>query len=982
MEIQGHTLEKQSNCVFTIAPKDGMRVPVKLFTSERLLEAIKGDDSVRQACNVATLPGIQTASIAMSDMHQGYGYCIGGVAAFDMQEGVISPGGIGFDINCLPRGARILTEHGYTRPIESFETEFAEIEQPQGPYALRMRKASIALASLEMNEMTAREPACFMKRHHNSTLYKITTRLGYSVDVTGEHPILTNAGMCEAKHLQRGQRIAIVPFTGIAYEPVADRMLVREEDFTPAEREQLGARGLFPLTLSNPNVPLLAKLMGFLFGDGAVYMGGRSGHVNAYGEAEELEPIKRDIERLGFTAHIYSRTRDHAVPTRYGVVNFSATNSELHTNSRAFAKLLFALGYPQGIKTTTPFGVPAWIRTSPLWLKRLFLAGLFGAELSAPRTHTKTGFDCPTLSQSKNAVVRDSGRTYMIELMTMLDEFGVRTHKLLETEDYHNKHGKTLRLRLQISSDEDNLLRLYERIGYVYNRKRERLSQIAIRYIKEKQLLTAQRQEAAAQVHELKRRGIRLKEAQQLLVSPTINARFIERHYYAHATQRITLDFPSFRQFVTYCTKVIEQDGCQFDEISAITQEPYTGEVYDFNIPGTHNFVANSVIVSNCGVRLLATPLTADEVKPKVKELLDRLFANCPVGVGSEAHIKLLDEDYKDLMVRGAAWAVEHGFGNADDVLHCESQGCIPGADPAKTSPTAQARGRKQLGTVGAGNHFIEIQQVDEIFDAKTATAFGIGKKGTVMVMIHCGSRGFGHQVCTDYIRRMEEEQPALVATLADKNLIYAPLGSKLADDYFKAMNAAANYAFANRHVLGHFVRKSFEEVFGKEVADQIVTVYDICHNIAKKESHQVGTVEKEVMVHRKGATRAFPPGFAELPLEYRPFGQPVIIPGSMGTASYVLHGTKMAMQESFGSTAHGAGRLMSRFQANREFTVQGIKDQLAEKGVIIKAASFKGVTEEAPGAYKDVEEVIRVSHECGIAKKVARLTPIGVVKG
>ncbi len=409
---------------------------------------------------------------------------------------------------------------------------------------------------------------------------------------------------------------------------------------------------------------------------------------------------------------------------------------------------------------------------------------------------------------------------------------------------------------------------------------------------------------------------------------------------------------------------------------------------YGFSIGGVAAFDMKGGIISpggvgfdiNCGVRLLATSLTIDDVRPKIRELLEQLYDNCPVGVGSEARVRLSDEDYEDLLVNGAAWAVKHGYGTEDDLVHCESNGCIPGADPAKTSRRAQKRGRKQLGTVGAGNHFIEIQYVDEVYDEEVAKAYHITGKGQVVVMIHCGSRGFGHQVCTDYIRRFEEEQPELVSGLVDKNLIYAPLGTPLADDYFAAMNAAANYAFTNRHLLGHFVRESFKAVFGAEVA--ITTIYDICHNIAKREKHVVDGEEVEVMVHRKGATRAFPQGFEELPEEYRPFGQPVLIPGSMGTASYVLHGTETAMRESFGSCAHGAGRVMSRFKANKSFTPEGVEQQLHEQNISIKAASKRGIVEESPGAYKDVDEVIRVCDEAGIAKKVVKLRPIGVVKG
>ncbi len=411
---------------------------------------------------------------------------------------------------------------------------------------------------------------------------------------------------------------------------------------------------------------------------------------------------------------------------------------------------------------------------------------------------------------------------------------------------------------------------------------------------------------------------------------------------------------------------------------------------YGFPIGGVAAFDLDGGVISpggigfdiNCGVRLLATPLTVADVTPRMAELLDLFAKNCPLGVGSESKLRLSEADYQELLRQGAGWAVAHGYGTQDDVTHCESKGCIPGADPKKASPRALARGRQQLGTVGAGNHFIEVQRVAAIHDPAAAAAYRITGVDQVVVLIHCGSRGFGHQICTEYIRKMEDDQPDLTNGLPDKNLIYAPLGSKLADDYFAAMCAAANYAFANRHILGHYVRESFAELFGREVADKIVTVYDICHNIAKRERHLIDGVEREVMVHRKGATRAFPPGFEELPPEYRAFGQPVLIPGSMGTASYLLHGTEEAMRVSFGSCAHGAGRLMSRMEANREFTAEGVKRQLADKHILIQAESRHGITEEAPGAYKDVDEVIKVCHDAGIAKRVAKMEPLGVVKG
>ncbi len=410
---------------------------------------------------------------------------------------------------------------------------------------------------------------------------------------------------------------------------------------------------------------------------------------------------------------------------------------------------------------------------------------------------------------------------------------------------------------------------------------------------------------------------------------------------------------------------------------------------YGFPIGGVAAFDMTEGVISpggigfdiNCGVRLLATPYTRDEVLPKIDELLDHLFRFCPVGVGSESPVRLSDEDYDEILTKGAQWCIDNGYGRKEDLEYCESQGCIPGADPSKVSLRAKKRGRRQLGTVGAGNHFVEVQWVDELFDKEVAEAYGL-KQGQVVVLIHCGSRGFGHQVCTDYIRRMEDEQPEIMKTLVDKNLIYAPLESEIAKDYFAAMCAAANYAFANRHMLGVGVRKAFARVFGRDAESQITTVYDICHNIAKKELHEVDGEQKEVMVHRKGATRAFGPGFQELPEKYRAHGQPVLVPGSMGTSSFVLHGTDAAMKLSFGSTAHGAGRLMSRFQAKKDFNTDTIREELAGKQITVKAASMRGVSEEAPGAYKNVDEVIEVSHSAGIAKKVARLRPIGVIKG
>lgn len=382
----------------------------------------------------------------------------------------------------------------------------------------------------------------------------------------------------------------------------------------------------------------------------------------------------------------------------------------------------------------------------------------------------------------------------------------------------------------------------------------------------------------------------------------------------------------------------------------------------------------------NCGVRLLVTNLTKEDVYPKIDELLDVLFKHIPPGVGQKSLFRLEDDELKDVLKRGPVWAVERGLGNKDDLENCESNGFLKGADPSKVSPRAKSRGRAQLGTLGSGNHFLEIQFVGKIFDKEIAKTFGIEKENQCVVLIHCGSRGLGHQVCSDYLREMEEAYPEIIKSLPEKDLIYAPAQSELAQDYFGAMKAAANYAWTNRHIIGHQVRRSFKEVFGDSV--ELNTVYDVAHNIAKLEEHKVNGKKIKVYVHRKGATRAFPPGNKEIPKKYQKMGQPIFIPGSMGTSSYVLAGTEGAMKETFGSTAHGAGRLMSRHAANKKWQGESLKKQLRKKNIHVKAASLRGISEEAPDAYKDVDEVVRVSDKAGIGKLVAQLKPIGVIKG
>jgi len=386
----------------------------------------------------------------------------------------------------------------------------------------------------------------------------------------------------------------------------------------------------------------------------------------------------------------------------------------------------------------------------------------------------------------------------------------------------------------------------------------------------------------------------------------------------------------------------------------------------------------------NCGVRLVKTNLTESDLRPKLKDLVNELFKSIPSGVGSEGAVRLSKSELDVLLVEGVRWAVRHGYGTEDDSEVCEESGMMAGADPASVSDTARKRGASQLGSLGSGNHFLEIQKVDKIFDERAARMMGLDQAGQLTVLIHCGSRGFGHQICTDYLRVSEAALRKYGLTLADRELACVPNNSKEGEDYRKAMYSALNFAWANRHMITHWTRKTFERIFkSREGSLEMDLVYDVAHNIAKVERHKVdGEGTRDVVVHRKGATRAFPAGMEQIPRKYRDIGQPVIIPGSMGTASWILLGGQKSLDLSFGSTAHGAGRTMSRTAARRSYTAEGVKNGLESKGIYVKALTREGVVEETPEAYKDVDEVANVSHSLGIATKVVRLVPIGVIKG
>jgi tRNA-splicing ligase RtcB (3'-phosphate/5'-hydroxy nucleic acid ligase) len=411
---------------------------------------------------------------------------------------------------------------------------------------------------------------------------------------------------------------------------------------------------------------------------------------------------------------------------------------------------------------------------------------------------------------------------------------------------------------------------------------------------------------------------------------------------------------------------------------------------YGFPIGGVAAFDRDTGIISpggvgydiNCGVRIIRTNLSIEDVRPQMKELVEQLFQAVPSGVGSKSKIRGSDKELNDAFLHGAKWAVESGYGMKEDIEHCEENGFMKAADPSKVSDKARSRGKPQFGTLGSGNHFLEVQYVDEVYDEEVAKVFGL-HKGQVTVMIHCGSRGAGHQICDDYLKILERATHKYGIILPDKQLACAPAESTEGQNYFKAMAAGANYAWANRQVITHWVREVFTKFFRRDVDDLgMHLIYDVAHNVAKLEEHTIDGEKKMVYVHRKGATRAFPPEHPDVPAVYRRVGQPVLIPGSMGTPSFLLHGAPRAMELTFGSACHGAGRTSSRAAALKTLNGETVQKELAARGISVRAMQLSIIAEEAPSVYKSSEDVVDVVHQLGIARKVVRLMPMGVAKG
>ncbi|MBU4377141.1 MAG: intein-containing RctB family protein [Candidatus Omnitrophica bacterium] len=971
----------------------GMRVPGLIYADEKLLKDIRHDKALQQVANAACLPGIVNYSLAMPDIHWGYGLPIGGVVATDIEAGgVITPGGVGYDINCLSGSTKILLENGAYIFIGDSKKIF--------------QKKNLACINFEKKDREEAPVAAFLKIRPKNRVLEMKTLNGNRIVATEDHPFWTPDGMIPIRSLNPDDVVAIYPFEGVQYEEPSDEIIVDENDIKKyllsIEKDsrghgleqviiQLRKRNLFPLRYNSPQLPYILKMMGYNFGDGNIYFLRKrgKGFTWFYGQKNDLEDIRKDAEKIGFTcSRAYSRKRMHEIETMYSKYSFTAENFSCKVGASAFAALLACLGTPVGSKTAQSYRVPQWIMKAPLWQKRLFLAAFFGAEMSTPKTLTGYGYNfyCPTVSMNKTESIVDNGKDFLKDIEAMLKEFSIVSNAMSCRTEYKCKDNTTsMRLRLQLSNTTENLLNLYSKIGFEYNRKRRRLSNIAVQYLKMKKGVIEKKEFLAEKALTLSSTGLNAKAVYKELGPDFGNLRFIERSIYGkrQGKPRMSPDAITFDEFVKYVSCGMEESGMVWDTIESITKIEFNDYVYDFTVGHKdHNFIADNFVVSNCGLRLVRTNLAEKDVVSRLDKIVNTLFSHVPAGIGSTSDIRVNDAEEKKIMMKGAAWAVAHGYGAKDDLEHTEEKGCMEGADPDKVSERAYERGKKQSGTLGSGNHFLEVQVVDEVYDDEAAIALGV-RKGQATVMIHSGSRGFGYQICDDYAKSMVRLLSKYDISVPDRQLACVPVKSDDGQDYIKAMKCAANYAWNNRQCLMHKVRESFEQVFEKGwEALGMSLVWDVAHNIAKFERYNIGGKEKLLCVHRKGATRAFGPGNPELPAVYKDIGQPVIIPGDMGRNSYLLLGTKKAEEETFASTCHGAGRLMSRTEAMRSEGRKTLLQDLAAKGIKVMAVGKGTLAEEAPYAYKNVNEVVDVVHNAGIARKVCRMRPLGVIKG
>ncbi len=961
--------------------KGGMYVDSYLYGDDSIVGGVE-DNAIQQLTNLAMLPGV-IGSLAMPDIHTGYGVPIGGVGAYDYEEGIISVGAVGFDINCLHPDTRVYLANGAWKKIKDL--------------ARTWDNERIRTLDKGENKETRSGLLYFFSKNDYRRIVKIRLESGDELLVTDDHPILTTNGFVDAGKLGLDKKVIVNKIEGVEYKEPMKFTVVDEQEILEkirkfgltkgnAEKQilnQLKKRNLVHLESTDNRIPVLARIIGFVTGDGNISITQKTRRVSFYGKHEDLKELKRDLEELGFRPILYSRERNHKIKTRYGKVEFDAIENSLHVASSSFAVLLSALGAPVGNKTKTEFHVPDWIMGMPEWIKAQYLAGLFGAEMSSPRTVNKFNFNEPVLGMNKSIELEENLIQYLEEIRSLLADLGITTStpRRVDGYMYPGKQGETIGYRLEVHGNPENLIKLWSRVGFAYNKEKKELASLAVSYLKIKEKIKARRELARGTAREMYNSGAKPGEIISRLSGEYVTASFIKHSIWSNrGDPRINPDFVSFHEFMNERNI---GDGYLWEKIESIEIQDYSGEVYDLTtVEETHNFLANGVVVSNCGIYTLKTNLTEEDVRPKLEELMDALYEKIPAGVGSHSKLKLSQEELDLVLENGVDWLVEKGMLTNEDKEHMEEEGRIEGADASKVSDKAKKRGRPELGTLGAGNHFLEVQVVRDVYDEEIARRYGLFKD-QVLVMIHSGSRGVGHQVATDYLQIMNNAMKRYNLSTPDRQLVYLPAQTQEAQDYLSAMNAAANFGFANRALMASWAREAFEDVFKKDWENLgMKTLYQLCHNILKLEEYEVNGEKRKLWVHRKGATRSLGPGNKLVPKAYRDVGQPVLIAGSMGTSSYILAGTRQAEEETFGSTCHGAGRQMSRHEAIRKFTGDKVKKELANRGIVARASHSKVLAEEAPNAYKNVDLVIDSVARAGISRKIARVEPLGVVKG
>ncbi|MFB6136574.1 MAG: RtcB family protein, partial [Halobacteriaceae archaeon] len=624
-------------------------------------------------------------------------------------------------------------------------------------------------------------------------VYEVRTETGDSVEATADHPFLTPDGMTELGDLTPGDEVYLRPFEGLPDEEPPEFVLLDESDFDgedPLLVDALKERDLLPLRSTDEAFCHLLKLVGFHTGDGS-FAGPQTWF---YGEREDLESIRDDVEAVGFTpSKVYERDREHDVGGR----EFETTEYSVRSTSNAFKQLLVRLGAPEGPKTESAFTAPDYLERLADWQKALYLSAFFGAEMSAPDTVAPKNFYAPSVSHNRVAARADAGEQFLRDLMSHLDDLGVQTNALEVVERGENQSGETVRFRFGVSSDESNLRRFLTTVGYRYNREKRRRAALVAQYLKRKDRHVARRARAAERAGAMADGGATLAAVKDA-VDDVVNGRFVERSLYGERVgrPRPSADFPDYEEFREDAD--VYGDDAVAVEVTDVT-ELGTKPVYDIGVRhDAHNFTGNGFVVSNCGVRMVRTDLTYDDVRGREEELVDRLFEAVPSGLGGggvvESDVGTVDE----ILDRGVDWALEHGYAVRDDLRHCEDEGVRPDADPDAVSREAKERGSNQIGSLGSGNHFLEVQRVTDVFRGEVADAYGL-REDQLVVLIHCGSRGLGHQVCSDYVRDIEQRHGDLLADLPDKELAAAPAGSELAEEYYGAMCAAINFAWVNR---------------------------------------------------------------------------------------------------------------------------------------------------------------------------------------